>query len=225
MSARKTVFETTYAGLPLSETIKGESGFYQDILDAIRHNMDKALKTHSQVLFMLFTFSYPSNGHENQLDNIMLPDAVLPDGNGVFCYFLNQYVRALNSCGYDVRYLWCREQTEGSDRCHYHLALWLDRNEIQYFGSMGQIDGYWSQALANFGIVAQGADTAGLIDRGRYVENGKTHYLGMTVHRGNAQEYNEVFRRASYLAKAFSKTGYPARTRSWGCSERNNGGN
>lgn len=211
---------TDYMGLPLSMTCKNDEGFFQDILDAIRRNMDKSLERHSQVLFMLFTFSYPSNDHANPLDNITLPGAELPRGNEVFSYFLNQYIRRLDTAGYDPRYLWCREQTEGCDHCHYHLALWLNGNKIQCFGDMEQIDGYWSQALAHFRIVAHGADTAGLIDRGRYEENGRIQYYGLTVHRGNQQEYAEVFQRASYVAKVASKSACPMRTRSWGCSER-----
>lgn len=211
---------TNYMDLPLNMTCKNDEGFFQDILDALKRMLDKALEEHSQVLFMLFTFSYPSNGHENQLDNILLPQAELPQGNEVLVYFLNQYIRRLTSEGYDPRYLWCREQTEGNPCCHFHLVLLLNRNKIQYFGSMRQINGYWSQALAHFGIVAPGADTSGLIDRGRYSQNGEIQHYGLTVHRDNQDEYAEAFQRASYLAKVATKTAYPFRTRSWGCSER-----
>ena len=221
LTMRNLVFGNNFMGLPLSLTHKGDEGFCPEILDAIRRNMDMALMKHSQVLVVLFTVSYPSNCNENQRDNIILPGVELPSDNTVFSYFLNQYIRRLNSEKYDVRYLWCREQTAGSAHCHYHLVLWLNRNEIQYFGSMEQVNGYWSQALANHGIVAPGADTAGLIDRGRYEQDGKTQYYGMTVHRGNPQEYEAVFQRASYLAKAYSKNApCPPRTRLWGCSER-----
>jgi len=86
---------------------------------------------------------------------------------------------------------------------------------------MGQINGYWSQALANFGIVAPGADTAGLIDRGRYEQDGLIQHFGLIVSWDAPDEYNAVFQRASYLAKVYSKDAMcPARTRTWGCSLR-----
>ncbi len=213
--------KSEYMGLPLSTTIKNDEGFYREILEAIRLRMDDSLKTHSKVLFLLFTFSYPSNDHTNPLDNIILPDAVLPLGNDVFVYFLNQYIRKLNSYGYDVRYVWVRERSHACDHCHYHLAMWLNGNEIQYFRSLDEINVYWSQALANHGIVASGANTAGLIDRGRYDQNGQIQYYGMIVHRDNDEEKAAVFQRASYLAKVYSKDVIrPARTRRWGCSNR-----
>ncbi len=222
MSNKPIIRQTTmYNGLPLSPTNKGNEGFYQDILDAINRKMESSLNEHSKVLFMLFTFSYPSNHHSNAKDNILLPEAVISQGNEIFTYFLNQYVRRLNIQGYDVRYVWGREQTDTCDHCHYHLALWMNGNEIQYFGSLDEINGYWSQALSRYGIVPSGADTSGLIDRGRYEQYGKVQSFGMIVHRGNQDEYAEVYSRASYIAKVYSKNTVPlARTRSWGCSER-----
>lgn len=210
---------TTYNGLPLSPTSKGDEGFYQDILDAIKTQMNKSLEQHSQVLFMLFTFSFPANSHTNPLDNIVLPDAEIPLGNDVFVYFLNQYKRRMNNYGFDMHYVWIREQTDTCNHCHYHLALWLDANKIRYFGSLEEINAYWSQALARFKIIASGANTAGLIDRGRYEQEGKIEYWGQIVHRGNPEEFADVFQRASYLAKAYSKDGFrPYRTRVWGSS-------
>ena len=221
MATRTIINIKNYEGMPLSASPKSDGGFNSRILDAIKDLMDNALMRHPNWLFMLFTFSYPSNGHENQKDNIVLPDASIPDDNRVFVYFLNQYIRALNSDGCDTNYLWVREQTAENTRCHYHLAIWFNRDVIQYFGSMRQIDGYWSQALANYSIVAHGANTAGLIDRGRYEQNGKTQYYGMSLHRGNRDEYMAVFQRASYLAKDYSKDApHPIKTRTWGRSER-----
>ena len=220
--ATKTIINTKiYEGMPLSASPKGDYGFNIRILDAIRDLMDSALARHPNWLFMLFTFSYPSNGHKNQKDNIVLPGARIPDDNSVFVYFLNQYIRALNNSGCDTGYLWVREQTAENTRCHYHLAILFNRDVIQYFRSMRQIDGYWSQALAKFGIVAHGANTAGLIDRGRYEQDGETQLYGMSLHRGNRDEYMAVFQRASYLAKDYSKDApRPINTRTWGRSER-----
>jgi hypothetical protein len=221
MSSKKITMMTDYGGLPLSTTGKNSEGFYQDILDSIRRMMDNSLKAHSKVLFLLLTFSYPSNGHSNPKDNIVLQDAEIQQSNEVFRYFLNQYIRKLNIEGADPHYVWVRERAGACNHCHYHLALWLDANEIQYLGKMDQINGYWSQALANFGIVAPGTDTAGLIDRGCYEQDGRIQYYGMTVNRDIPNEYAAVFHRASYLAKVYSKDAMcPARTRTWGYSLR-----
>ena len=221
MPNKTTIMGNYYAGMPLSSSLKGGDGFNSRILAAIKDLMDNALMRHPNWLFMLFTFSYPSNGHKNQKDNIVLPGASIPEDNRVFVYFLNQYIRALNSGGCDTSYLWAREQTAKNTRCHYHLAILFNHDVIPYFGRMSHIDEYWSQALANYGIVAHGANTAGLIDRGRYYQDGKTQYYGMSLHRGNHDEYMAVFQRASYLAKDYSKDApRPLNTRTWGRSER-----
>ena len=92
---KKITFETNYNDLPLSTTDKNFQGFNTEILDAIIRVMDNSLERTSQSQFMLFRISFPIRGNANQKDEIILPDAELPQGNEVFTYFLNQYIRQL----------------------------------------------------------------------------------------------------------------------------------
>ena len=116
-----------------------------------------------------------------------------------------------------LRYIWARERSENHKE-HYHVMLFLNKDTYRFIGSyknegnvlVNMVRKAWNSAL--------GLDTD---DRNHLVHIPQNPFYQMNRNDliNHLQEYQEVYYRASYLAKIESKDRSDGR-RCFGCSQK-----
>jgi hypothetical protein len=118
--------------------------------------------------------------------------------------------------GCELRYVWVRERN-ASENFHYHVALFLNYDEYRHVGRYNadagnlsaMITGAWASAI---GLSREQA--RGLVE---FCDNTSTL---LDVNSGTfSRDYDDVFFRLSYFAKAYSKE-FGDGERNFGCSRR-----
>ena len=176
---KKVVFSNsiTLGGSQLKINGSEKMGCYEEILSAIKNQLDAMLSHHSRVLIVridLHTSEYNGNNE-----------------------MLSQFIRRLRKRlkqRYNLRnvgYVWVREIEKAKSQ-HYHLALVLDGNKVNYPAKVIKlVEEIWQ----------------GTGNPKPYTPE-KCYYL---IKRGQNYVYKEAFRRLSYLAKKRGK-GYKSKT-------------
>lgn len=204
-------YEPTYRGF---NCIQSRGPLIVEYLEASLALMHRALNDHPRTLVVRIDLLFP---HFYQCD----------DDNSVITRFIEKLRycinvdcrerRALGARVHDTRLrcIWCREETDESDG-HYHMLLFVNRDTYFRLGNpqsfdkglAGMINTAWAYALR--------LDHWNAIGMVNFPDDLLYHLQERSS--DFAQVFQDVFYRASYLAKADTKS-YGNRYRSFGVSQ------
>ena len=115
-----------------------------------------------------------------------------------------------------LRYIWVKEQNK-SMNWHYHVVLLLNNDTYNHLGNFNAQEGNMAARIKKAWISALGLCT--------YAYGGLVHFPKNPIHYVNVnsktyiQEYDTLFYRVSYFAKADTKK-FGNGTNSFGCSRK-----
>lgn len=201
----------TYQGLPL---MVDKGPFIREHLQRLHRTMQRALNQHPRTFAFRVELKFPSSG--------MLPSYAFT--NEVISRFFESFkakiehsrsmARRSNRYAHPctVRYVWVRE-IASSDRPHYHLAIFLNRDAYRTLGDFrsngrnlfNRLEEAWASALR----LPREAVT-GLV----HIPKNPSYHIT----RDDAQSQAEFFHRASYLCKTATKV-YGDHQHSFGASK------
>jgi len=201
-------YETCYRGLP----VQVSSGpLVAEWLEKIYQSMMEQLAKHSRVLVLRIDLRFPSSywGYEDELlDNRYLSD---------FTRYLQDSLNQLpGNRNHSLMVLAAREYEAQERKPHFHLLILLNGNAIRGTGKWdiwrnnlyARLHEAWayrlgmhpSQVVGLIQFANGGGFSAGVQNR--------IKYGSMLLHRGDDQEFKELFRASSYLAKVATKSFY-----------------
>ncbi|UNY91318.1 MULTISPECIES: inovirus Gp2 family protein [unclassified Pseudomonas] len=204
--------DSTFEGLP----VMVEKGpFIEQYLARLKRTIDLTLSQYPRVMAFRVDLRLPAG--------IDLPDYAYT--NEVISRFIESFkakiehdrqrARTRNQYAHDckVRYVWARE---GRVKPHYHLLILLNRDAYYTLGRMhsdtanmiNRLQEAWGSAL---GLSVDLMD--GLVE----IPDNATYRINRDVRVGQEDELPDLFRRASYLCKAVTKT-YGDCHHGFGCS-------
>ena len=189
MSNRRIgVYEDNYLDHPINASREKNQPCDKKILKRIEDVLDNALSKHSRILVYRFDVRCPQNGEYS-------------DTNKLFARGEADVVKYLTRKGLDPSYLAVRERS-GKEGNHYHVLMTLDASKtLSPYGHLKKTEMIFER---KFGLEADG--NHGVINYCDHDRKGNPVPNSYIVHRDNEEEYNNVFRRASYMAKIHSKT-------------------
>ena len=196
---RDVFYGNTYNGYDLNETRKNDRGFNLKILQALESLMNYVTWRHGRVYFIRFDLTYPAGSVGKY-----------PNDNELLKRFIEALTLYYKRQKHDPKYLWVRElSSTGQD--HYHFVFILDSNLIQeaYGPFLDKVTDLWQRQL-----VIENGD--GLVELCKKFGNG-----GVKIIKSSDdfhQVFKKCFKRASYLAKCYSKGESPAYVNEFGCS-------
>lgn len=167
--------------LPIN-TSKGNQRCYEEILERTHSQLEAMLSHHSKVMVLRLDLSCERYTTDNKLVSKLIKK--------LRRYLLKQY--NMKRFGY----VWVREQEKAKSQ-HYHIALMVDANKIQYPSKIIK----WLEARWQY--------------YGRPWTPKKCFYV---VGRNDNTSLAEVFERLSYLAKERGKGYVAARTNNYSAS-------
>lgn len=204
-------YESTYRGF---NCIRSRGPLIVEYLDPIFTVIHRALNDHPRTLVVRIDLLFP-RFYKCDDDNSVITRFIEK-----LRYCINADCRQRRANGARVhdtrlRYIWCREETDESDG-HYHMLLFVNRDTYFQLGNpdsfdkglAGMINTAWASALK--------LDHWNAIGTVNFPENLLYHLQERSP--DFAQVFQDVFNRASYLAKAKTKT-YGNRYRSFGVSQ------
>ena len=198
---RKRTHDTNYNGYDLSATNKKNEGFYCDILQNLENLLNYVTRRHGRIFFIRFDVRYPADSSD-----------LYPSNNRLFSNFMGTLTRYYKRHGHDPKYLWVREFSHKTGQIHYHVVLLLDSNLIQkgHGAFLAKANELWQRKL-------------GIDYNDGLIQLCKRHgeYGGVKITRSSDdfhQVFAECFKRATYLAKCYSKGESPAYVNEFRCS-------
>lgn len=207
---------STFEGLPL---MIDKGPFILEYLVRLKDTIELALEHYPRVLAIRADLRLPRGMH--------LPEQV--STNQVITRFFDSFKARIDynrykarerypyAHGCKVRYVWTREVSREGHQ-HYHLLILLNRDAFYTKGRLGsdatnmisRMEDSWSYAL---GISEN--EVKGLV---HFPENGQ-YRINRIVRLGDEDQLPELFKRASYLCKAATKS-YGNRLRGFSTSKR-----
>ncbi len=205
---------STFQGLP----VMAEKGpFIEQYLSRLHSTIDRSLKQYSRVFALRVDLRLPLN--------VDLPDYVYT--NEVISRFLESFkakiehdrqrARTRHRYAHDsrVRYVWAREESRG-ERPHYHLLILLNGDAYYSLGRIrsdannmiNRLHEAWGSAL---GLSVDLLD--GLVE----IPDNAVYRISRDIRTGQGDKLPDLFRRASYLCKAATKS-YGDGQHGFGCS-------
>ena len=185
---RVKVYEDSYLDHPINASREKDQPCDKKILKRIEGVMDDALARHSRILVYRFDVRFPQNSDYS-------------DANKVFTRGEADVVKYLTRKGLSPSYVAVREKS-GTDGSHYHVVMTLDASKtLSPYGHLKKTEEIFER---KFGLEADGSH--GVVNYCDHDRQGKLTRNSYIVHRGNKEEYDEAFKRASYLAKINTKT-------------------
>tara|TARA_B100000676_G_scaffold313222_1_gene392433 strand:- start:2192 stop:2902 length:711 start_codon:yes stop_codon:yes gene_type:complete len=221
----KLYYQATWEGLPV--LARPDRPLAENYLTSIRDTLDLAITEHPRTCVIHFVARLPygwhgpyggqANGFIKSLRSQISCDLKRKRGQG----------KRVHDCR--VRMVWCRE-FGGEGQPHYHIAIMVNRDAYSALGRIAgqaepdtpwwlaeeqavsnmaeRIQRAWSRALGLTG--SQGVGLVHFPDNAvQLISEGSSMYTA---------QYQEVFRRMSYLAKVESKL-YDDGYRNFGCSQ------
>ncbi len=189
MSKRRIeVYEDNYLVHPINANRERNEPCDKKILDKILERFNDEQEKHSKMLFFRYDVRIPKS-----IDNI--------DTNSFFVKGQADVIKHLTRLGVDPRYVAVRERSRnGKD--HFHVIMLANANKTQNSnGHLNKAEVIFERKL---GLEPNGKH--GIVNFCDKDQDGKTVKNSYIVHRENKEEFNEAFKRASYLAKCYSKT-------------------
>lgn len=204
-------YEPTYKGFACNQS---RGPLIVECLEANLSVMNRALNDHPRTLVVRIDLLFP-RFYQCDADNSVIARFI---GKLRYCIDVDCRQRRANGARVHdtrLRSIWCREETDESNG-HYHMLLFVNRDTYFQLGNFksfdkglaGMINTAWASALK--------LDHWNAIGTVNFPENPLYH-----LQEGSpdfAQVFQEAFYRASYLAKAKTKT-YGNRYRSFGVSQ------
>ena len=204
-------YEPTYRGF---NCIQSRGPLIVEYLDPIFTVIHRALNDHPRTLVVRIDLLFP-RFYKCDDDNSVITRFIEK-----LRYCINVDCRERRALGARVhdtrlRYIWCREETDESDG-HYHMLLFINRDTYFQLGDphsfdkglAGMINTAWAYALR--------LDHWSAIGMVNFPRNRLYHLQERSP--DFAKVFQKVFYRASYFAKAKTKT-YGNRYRSFGVSQ------
>lgn len=186
--------ENTYHGYPLQDYNGPGAGFYEDILTRLIDRLAFMLGKYDKCLVVRLVVKYPK----------VLNAA---ESNHCFQYFMEEYRRKLKLHNFAPQYVWVRELHHARNQ-HYHLVLFLNAKEIQFFNKTTEARLLWSKAIRKYNPTVRYIPPR-LVhkDAGNY--NGAAIRHGLIVTAKNQALKQEAIRWCSYVAKINTKGSAP----------------
>jgi len=203
MRKNNITYEPTYKGHPIMTDKDIQQGCHTEILDKALNVLTDATDDHNKIIFFRFDLHYPK-GHDTPVDNRDIKR------------FTDTYKKVLEREGLDPRILWTREKAK-SVRQHYHCATMLDGSKAkspQYH--LDRAERCWNS------VVGVPEDAQGYVHRCYRDWDGMPQKNAVMLRRGAEdfdKNFDDCFRRMSYLAKEKSKGSIPKGVRQFGGSE------
>lgn len=183
----------TITNYPLPEGYELQD-FRKEILQKLIDRQNFAFSKTSQVLLV-------------RLDVRLPEDLVTGGSNACFQCFWEKYMRKMKK--YVLSFVWVREQNT-SRNCHWHVAIFFDRNKLKFFGYPFSANQLWAEAIGKF--YCFNAPAAGLIESAPQIRN------GLVIHRDNDLLREEALRIVAYIAKKETKGKAAYHAREFGAS-------
>ena len=192
MKQRKLTSEDTFNDYPIMTNKEKEQFCDTDILQEIQDQMEYAEISKTKTFCM-------------RLD-LRLPDALHHTDNRIFSRFQTLFMTNLSRKGLSPQYVAVREQSREKHQ-HYHELLLLDGQKTRCITNhLKTAERLWNKALGRSG------ENSGLVDDCTTFRSGVKGSNGVLLDP-NDPEYeakqNDVFYRASYLAKENTKQNTP----------------
>ena len=189
----------TFDDLPI---MVSKGPFIHEHLAKLKLTIDRALGQYPRVFAFRCDLRFPAHRQfaEQFSSNTVIGDFLESfktqiEGNRNAAAQLNKHA---HTC--EVRYVWAREQGEGSGVHHYHLLMLLNQDAFHTIGRLSstninifhRLEQAWAHAL---GLSMQ--EVRGLVE---VPDNAGYH-----VQRNNPKTQAELFHRASYICKTATK--------------------
>lgn len=189
----------TFEGLPI---MASKGPFIYEHLAKLKLTMERALGEYPRVFAFRCDLRFPANAKANDqaysngaIGDFMESFKLQIESNRKAASQLNRYSHTS-----DVRYVWAREQGQGSHTHHYHLLILLNQDAFYAVGRLGsqnvnmfhRLEQAWAYALQ---MPVQGIQ--GLVE----VPANAVY----RVHRNDPAGQAALFERASYLCKIATK--------------------
>lgn len=204
-------YESTYRGF---NCIQSRGPLIVEYLDPIFTVIHRALNDHPRTLVVRIDLLFP-RFYKCDDDNSVITRFIEK-----LRYCINADCRQRRANGARVhdtrlRYIWCREETDESDG-HYHMLLFVNRDTYFQLGNPDSFDKGLAGMINTAWAYALRLDHWNAIGTVNFPENLLYHLQERSP--DFAQVFQDVFNRASYFAKAKTKT-YGNRYRSFGVSQ------
>ena len=184
---RTIVYPENYPEHPILGSRERNQPCDRKILDKIEAIFDDALATHTKVLVFRYdvrTSHESANKAEKELFSKGQADVV----------------KYLTRKGLDPQYIAVRESSK-DDGFHYHVVMALNASKTQNpYGHLEKAEEIFERKSG-----LQPTGKHGVVDFCDRDRNGNKVSNSYIVHRDNKEEYDEAFKRASYLAKVATK--------------------
>ena len=189
MSKRRVeVYEDNYPKHPINASREQVEPCDKKILDKIEECFNDEQEKHSKMMAFRYDVRIPKS-----IDNI--------DANRLFIKGQADIVKHLTRQGVDPRYVAVREKS-GNGKDHYHVMVLVNAHKTQNpHGHLTKAEEIFERKL---GLEPNGKH--GIVNFCDKDQDGKTARNFYIVHRGNNAEFDEAFKRASYLARCHTKT-------------------
>ena len=194
---RNLTLDETYCDLPIMTDKKNGLGADVDILDIELKQFNYANQSKSKALFFRYDLRFPQ-------------DMEVPDDNKHFSKYISAYAKSLSRKDLKPQYVAVREQEDGNNHPHYHVAMILDGQKTQNeYGHLKKAEQLWTHEL---GVDCSDNANQGLVNfcqrdknTGRPLKNGVMLQRTTRDNLQNDEQWSECFWRASYLAKEKQK--------------------
>ena len=182
MKRRVITFDENYHEHPtMADRDKGY-GMDTKKLQTIESTLDYALERHSKVMGFRVDLSMDQS-----------------TDNGIYRKTMSEVVRHLQNHKLSPLYVGVREVNPSTGNTHYHNIILVDASRSQNpYGHLSYINEKWQKNCEDAGC----RGTVDYCDKSENMTNPHTEYI---MHRGNKEEYDEFFRRSTYLAKIDTK--------------------
>lgn len=196
----------------------------QDYMKRMSDIISKATKAHARTAVFTFILRLPEyrDTGDSIASNPNLSSGLMERFKGALKSRIVAHQKRLkreNSqvCPTDLRYFWVREVGESSEKNHYHVAIFVNKDTFRGLGN-------YSKEEHNLGSYISEAwlSALELLDFPEYrtlVAFRKTHYLEFLHVDRYAQQYLGLRNHLEYFAKEYSKD-YDKEERSFGGSVR-----
>ena len=198
MPKDKVITSMTFNGHPVIEAAKGSFKYSDHYLKNNEKLLDNTLERHNKVYCYRVDLKYPNDYPED-------------NSNDAFKHCMSTYTKELSREGLDPQYVARREQIK-SHHPHYHVHMCVNGNKRKDYKALtDKMVPHWSRAL---NIDEATADN--LIHRCDRTKDGKPQKNGTMIRRNSEykeDQYNQVFKQMSYLAKIVDEDITPSDTK------------
>ncbi|MBR9873168.1 MAG: inovirus Gp2 family protein [Vibrionaceae bacterium] len=193
----------------------------ESYLTSIQNVMNNALADHPRTMMVRFDLHLPSQGN--------CPDSPQMYDTSVITQFIESFKAHVNAdlakkkgvqkrvhpC--HLRYIWAKEMNEARQP-HYHLALFVNKDKYFTLGEYRWVSDNLAGMIYKAWHSALGLGFEGGLNLVHFPMDTPIYYIDCNS-ESYITQYNEAYRRLSYLAKVETKQ-YGDRTKNFSCSRK-----